>query len=109
MARSSASRGGPAAGFTGHGVAQRAVQPIQQAGAQQEGADLFGLPLQYLLDQVVDDVAVIAREAGDESADVRASLHGQRRQLERGDPALGPSLQRAMSFAVRSRPMTSLR
>ena len=87
-------QGGLAAGPTGHGVAQRAAQPVQQAGAQQEGADLFGLPLQHLLDQVVDDVPVVAGEAGDEGADVLSSLHREGGELERGDPAFGPSLQR---------------
>ena len=55
---------------------------------------MLGLALQDLLDQVVDDVAVVAGEAGDEAGDVVAALHRQRRQLEGGDPALGPALQR---------------
>ena len=55
---------------------------------------VLGLALQDLLDQVVDDVAVVAGEAGDEAGDVVAALHRQRRQLERGDPALGAPLQR---------------
>ena len=56
--------------------------------------DAFGLTLQHLLDQVVDDVAVVAGEAGDEAGDVVAPLHRERRQLQRGDPALGAPLQR---------------
>ena len=51
------------------------------------------LTLQDLPDQVVDDVAVVAGEAGDEAGDVGSSLHRQRRQLERGDPSFGASLQ----------------
>jgi hypothetical protein len=35
-----------------------------------------------------------AGEARDEPGDVRPALHGQRRQLERGDPSLGAPLQR---------------
>ena len=54
----------------------------------------FGLALQDLLDQVVDDEAVVAGESGDEAGDVVTSLHRQRGQLERGDPAFGPALQR---------------
>ena len=53
-----------------------------------------GLALQDLLDQVVDDVAVVAGEAGDEPGDVVAALHRERGQLQRGDPALGARLQR---------------
>ena len=57
-------------------------------------ADLVGLTLQDLLDEVVDDVAVVAREASDEASDVVAPLHRQAGQLQRCDPALGPVLQR---------------
>jgi hypothetical protein len=52
-----------------------------------------GLPSQDLFDEVVDDVAVIPGEPGDEAGDVVSSLHRQRGQLERGDPAFGASLQ----------------
>ena len=56
--------------------------------------DTIGQALQHLLDQVVDDIAVISREAGDEAGDVVSPLHRKRRQLKRGDPALGASLKR---------------
>ena len=55
---------------------------------------MVGLTLQDLFDQVVDDVAVVPGEARDEAGDVVPSLHRERRQLERGDPALGAPLQR---------------
>ena len=54
---------------------------------------MVGLPCQDLLDQVVDDVPVVAGEAGDEAGDVGSSLHRQRRQLQRGDPPLRATLQ----------------
>ena len=54
----------------------------------------LGLALQHLLGQVVDDVAVVPGEAGDEPGGVVASLHRQRRQLQCGDPPFGASLQR---------------
>ena len=57
-------------------------------------AHLRRLARQHLLDQVVHDVAVVAGERGDERADVGTSLHGQRGQLQRGDPPLGARLQR---------------
>ena len=56
--------------------------------------DMVGLTLQDLFHQVVDDVAVVTGEARDEARDVVAALHRERRQLERGDPALGAPLQR---------------
>ena len=71
---------------------------------------LLGLALQHLLDEVVDDVPVVAGEAGDEAGDVVAALHRQRRQLQRGDPALGAPLQRCRCPRRSSaRPITSLR
>ena len=50
--------------------------------------------MQDLFDQVVDDVAVVSREARDEAGDIVSPLDRQRRQLEGRDPALGARLQR---------------
>ena len=61
----------------------------------------LGLAAQHLLDQVVDDVPVVAGEAGDEAGDVGAAPQRQRGQLQRGDPALGARLQRGDVAAVR--------
>ncbi len=83
-----------AAAALSHGVAERTAQPVEDGGTQQERLDLLGRPGQHLLDQVVDDVSGVAREAGDELGDVHAPLHRQRRQLEGGDPPLGATLQR---------------
>ena len=58
-----------------HGITQRAVQSFQDGRRQQERPYVIGLTLQHLVDQVVDDVPVVAREAGDEPPDVRSSLH----------------------------------
>jgi hypothetical protein len=49
--------------------------------------------VQDLLDEVVDDVAVVPGEAGDEAGGIVASLDRERRQLERSDPAFGAPLQ----------------
>ena len=81
-------------GRSGDGVAQRAAEPAEQRGLEQEVAHGAGLALQHLLDQVVDDVAVVPGEPGDEAGDVVPSLHRERGQLQRGDPALGALLQR---------------
>ena len=52
----------------GDRVAERAGQPLEDRGVEQEGADLVGLPVEHLLDEVVHDVPVVAGEAGDELA-----------------------------------------
>ena len=80
--------------LAGDRVAQRAGQAGEDRRLQQEAPDLLGLTVQDLLDQVVDDVAVVPREARDEAGDIVAPLHRQRRQLEGGDPAFGAPLQR---------------
>ena len=99
-----------AALVTGDGIAERASQPIQDRGLQQEAPDLLGLTVQDLVDQVVDDVAVVPGESRDEAGDVVAALDRERCQLEGGDPPFGPRLQRDdSSLASRSSPITSLR
>ena len=84
----------PAARLAAHRVAQRPAQPAQHGRAEQEVLDVGRLALDDLLDQVVDDVAVVPGEAGDELGGVVASLHRQRGELEGGDPALGATLER---------------
>ena len=69
------------------------VSRLEDRRLQQEAAHVLRLTLQHLLDQVVDDVAVVPGEAGDEGGDVVPALHRQRRQLERGDPPLGAPVQ----------------
>ena len=63
-------------------------------GARSARIQMPVLARQDLVDQVVDDVPVVAGDAGHEAGDVVAPLHRQRGQLERGNPALGASLQR---------------
>jgi hypothetical protein len=93
----------------GDGVAQRVRQPVQDRGPQEEAADRLGLALQDLLDQVVDDVAVVSGEAGDEAGGVVAALQGQRCQLERGDPPSVRPSSAATSPAVSARPIAPVR
>lgn len=85
---------GLAAVLAGHGIAERAAQPAEDGGLQQEAADIVGLALQDLFDHVVDDVPVIPGKARDKACDVGAALHRERRQLERGDPPFRAPLQR---------------
>ena len=79
--------------LAGDGVAQRSAHARQDRRLEQEASDALGLTPQNLLDQVVDDVPVIAGEARDEARDIVPSLHGQARKLDRRDPAFGPRLQ----------------
>jgi hypothetical protein len=78
----------------GQGVAQGAVHPAQDRCLQQEAPDVVRLSLEHLTDEVVDDVAVVTGEAGDELGRVLPTLHRQRRQLQSGDPAFGPPVER---------------
>ena len=61
---------GPTAVLARHRIAERAVQPAQDRRVEQKGPDMLRLTLQDLPDQVVDDVAVVAGEAGDEAGNV---------------------------------------
>ena len=74
-------------------IAQRAAQPVEDGGAQQEVLDAGGLLLQDLLDQIVQHEAVAAAEGVDEARGVAPSLHRQSRQVQPGDPALGARFQ----------------
>ena len=51
-----------ALGAAGDGVAQRAVEPVEDGGAEQEVANLRGLPGKNLVGQVVDDEPVATGE-----------------------------------------------
>ena len=78
----------------GDGVTKRPGEPVENRRVQQEFANRVGLSLQHLLDEIVDDVPVVPGELGDESTDVRPTLHRDRGELKRSDPAFGPALQR---------------
>ena len=80
-------------GAAGDGVTQRSGEPVQNRGLQQEAANRVRLVRQHFLDQVVDEVPVVAGEPGDEAARILAPLQGERGELQRGDPPLGPLLQ----------------
>ena len=79
----------------GDGVTQRSGEPVENRRLQQEAANRIRLMRQHLLDQIVDEVPVVAGEPGDEAARVLAALQGERGELQRGDPPLGPLLQDA--------------
>src|SRR5215207_583370 len=65
--------------LVGDGVAQRATQPVEDRCLKQEAPDACGLALQDLLDQVVQNVAVISGESFDERWNVLSPAHRGRR------------------------------
>ena len=75
------------------GVAQRAAQPAQYGGPEQEGAQIRRLAIEHLSAQVVHDVAVVAGERPDERGRVGAALQRQGGEVEPGGPALGPPVE----------------
>ena len=85
-----------AVGPTGERVAQVAAQLGEDGGGQQERADVVGLPVEDLFDEIVQDEAVAAGERLDEAGDlaVAAVAGGERRQLEAHRPPLGAGLER---------------
>ena len=78
----------------GNRVAQRAGQPLQHRGLQQERPYVLALLFEDLLGQVVQDVPVAAGERGHESGGIVLSAQRQRGQLQPRCPALGPGRQR---------------
>ena len=87
----------------GDGVTQRAGQPRQHRGLQQERAQLRVLPLEHLPGQIVQDIPVAAGKRGHERGGILVPAQGQRGQLQPGRPALGPGRQR------RHRPIRQVR
>ena len=78
--------------------------------AQQEVPDVGGLAGQHLLGEVVDDVAVVAGEPGDERADVVAALHATARPAagRRSSPRCARRASRRRR-SVSARPIGPLR
>ena len=87
-------------GAAGQGVAETAGQLVEHGGVEQERADLVRLPVQDLLDEVVEDEPMASGEGLDEPGDVagrRGAGMGpgrQRGQLQPGRPPLGARLER---------------
>jgi hypothetical protein len=79
---------------SGHGVAQRPGEAIQDAGSEQEAAQLVGQVSQHVFAEVVGDVAVVAADAGDVRHGL-ASAEGERSELQTRDPTLQLGVQRA--------------
>src|SRR5215213_3643646 len=82
----------------GDGISQRAAQPLENRGLEQELPDTFGLALQDLFNQIVQDVAVVSSESLDEPGKVLPAPHRERRQLQADDPAFRTGFQGADLF-----------
>jgi len=81
-------------GVAGEIVAQRSGKIVEDRGRKQKFAHVRGLASENLLGQKVEYVTVAAREGFDEAGGVFATPHGETGQLQPGDPALCPLLQR---------------
>ena len=79
---------------TRDGVTKGTAQRVQDRRLQEKGADLLCLAREYLLRQVVQDVAVAATKGRHERRHVGLAPQRQGRQLQAGGPPLGPSRQR---------------
>ena len=92
----------------GDGVAQTAGEPVEDGGAEQEVADLVGLPGEDLVGEVVDDEPVAAGERLDEVRRPRSCSRMPRSESAAScRPAIQPSVRSSSastSAAVRSQP-----
>ena len=73
------------------------MEPVEDGGAEQEVANLRGLPGQNLVGQVVDDEPVAPSERRNEVSDlvpVGDAAQGECGELQAGDPTLCAVLQR---------------
>jgi hypothetical protein len=78
LARSSVSSSSWPSRSAGDSVAERAAQPLQDRSLEQERTDSIGLLPEYLLAEVVQDVAMAARKRFDERVGIGASAQRQR-------------------------------
>ena len=74
----------------GHSVGQRAADPLQDRGAEQQLPDPFGLALEDLGKQVIRHRPLAAGELGDELSGVRVTGQRHRGEPQARGPPLGP-------------------
>ena len=94
-----------APGRLGDGVAERAGEPVEDRRAEQEVADVVGLAVEHLLDEVVDDEPVVAGEPGDERATGRPGPAARARPAagRRSSPRCGRRARRRRARPARAR------
>ena len=98
-------------GATGQGVAEVAGQLVEHGRVEQERAHVVRLPVQNLLDEVVQDEPVASGEGLNELSDVSRSVGGagmgprrQRGQLQPSRPPLGARLERGHERGLQLQP-----
>jgi hypothetical protein len=74
-------------------IAQGSAQALQIGGFQQEIQRAWGALVEHFLRQIPQDMPVAARKGPDEPWQVVVILHGERRDLQTGNLALGAPLQ----------------
>ena len=74
-------------------ITQGTTQAAQNGGLQQEAAYTFRLVLQNFFGQIIQDKTVAAGKGFDEAGSVFMPPHGDRRELQTGDPSFGAGLQ----------------
>ncbi len=77
----------------GQQVGQFAVDPVKQAGAQQQILNVVGLAVEHLGEQVIGDGAVAAGELGDDPLRVGVTCQGEHREPQPRGPPFGPLVQ----------------
>src|SRR5438270_12081907 len=82
-----------APGLTGHSIAERPVQAIEDGGLQQERTDMLRLLAQHFFRLIIHDVAMASSEGGDEAGKIFSPLHGESCQLQSSNPSLSTILQ----------------
>ena len=83
---------------SGEAVGERAADPLQDRGAEQELPDRFGLALEDLGEQVVRHRPLAAGELGDEPLGVRVTRERHRGQPQARGPSLGPCQEHGGGF-----------
>ena len=74
-------------------VGQGGADPLQQRGAQQHRADLRGLAVEHLGQEVAGDGPFAPGELRHEALGIRMAGERQRREADAGGPAFGPLVQ----------------
>ena len=68
-----------------------AVQPLKDAGGEQKGLYLLWLPLEHLLSQIVQDIALVPTEFLEQGERIGMLWQGKTEELQTDQPALRAS------------------
>ena len=75
------------------GLAQRGGEAVQDGDGEQETPQVFRLIVEHFLGQVVQQVALAARQSVQDTRDLGPALEREGRHLQPGRPALQPGVQ----------------